>query len=40
MESFPKPPFPDQPQAMPGSTREMNPKPDHGETSYKGSGRL
>lgn len=40
MESFPKPPFPDQPQPMPGSTRAMDPKPDHGETSYKGSGRL
>jgi NAD(P)-dependent dehydrogenase (short-subunit alcohol dehydrogenase family) len=25
---------------MPGSTRAMNPRPDHGETSYKGSGRL
>lgn len=40
MESFPKPPFPDQPQPMPGATRDMDPKPDHGETSYKGSGRL
>lgn len=25
---------------MPGSEQEMNPKPDHGETSYKGHGRL
>ncbi|UYW27636.1 SDR family oxidoreductase [Methylorubrum extorquens] len=40
MESFPKPPFPDQPQPMPGGTNAMDPKPDHGETSYKGSGRL
>lgn len=40
MESFPKPPFPDQPQPMPGSTRAMDPTPDHGETSYKGFGRL
>ncbi|WP_411904246.1 SDR family oxidoreductase [Methylorubrum thiocyanatum] len=40
MESFPKPPFPDQPQPMPGATRDMDPKPDHGETSYKGAGRL
>ncbi|QDI79825.1 SDR family oxidoreductase [Methylorubrum populi] len=40
MESFPKPPFPDQPQPMPGATRDMDPKPDHGEASYKGSGRL
>lgn len=40
MESFPKPPFPDQPQAMPGATRAMDPRPDHGETSYRGNGRL
>ena len=26
--------------AMPGSTDKMNPRPDHGETSYKGSGKL
>jgi hypothetical protein len=25
---------------MPGSTEKMDPRPDHGETSYKGSGRL
>ena len=25
---------------MPGLAGKMNPKPDHGETSYKGSGRL
>ena len=36
----PKPPYPDQRQAMPGTTSEMNPRPDHGESSYKGSGRL
>ncbi|WP_147199096.1 glucose 1-dehydrogenase [Pantoea sp. MBD-2R] len=36
----PKPPFPEQPQQWPGSTNEMQPKPDHGETSYKGSGKL
>lgn len=40
MDAFPKPPFPDQPQPMPGSTAEMNPRPDHGEDSYRGSGRL
>ncbi|MER2268116.1 SDR family oxidoreductase [Methylobacterium oxalidis] len=40
MEQFPKPPYPEQQQAMPGSTAAMNPRPDHGETSYKGSGRL
>ncbi|MGI2034598.1 SDR family oxidoreductase [Rhizobium panacihumi] len=37
---YPSPPFEVQPQAMPGIVREMSPKPDHGEHSYKGSGRL
>jgi NAD(P)-dependent dehydrogenase (short-subunit alcohol dehydrogenase family) len=36
----PKPPFPTQRQPMPGSTGKMDPRPDHGEASYKGSGRL
>ena len=38
--SYPKPPFPDQPQSMPGRSDDMNPKPDYGEGKYKGSGRL
>jgi NAD(P)-dependent dehydrogenase (short-subunit alcohol dehydrogenase family) len=37
---YPKPPFPAQTQPMPGATDKMNPRPDHGETSYKGSGKL
>jgi NAD(P)-dependent dehydrogenase (short-subunit alcohol dehydrogenase family) len=37
---YPKPPFPKQPQPAPGLAKKMDPKPDHGETSYKGSGRL
>lgn len=37
---YPRPPFPDQPQSAPGLARRMDPKPDHGETSYTGSGRL
>jgi NAD(P)-dependent dehydrogenase (short-subunit alcohol dehydrogenase family) len=37
---YPKPPFPAQKQPMPGSTDAMQPRPDHGETSYKGSGKL
>ena len=37
---FPKPPFPEQKQAWPGLSSRMTPKPDHGEDSYKGSGRL
>ncbi|WP_312418210.1 SDR family oxidoreductase [Shinella sp.] len=36
----PKPPFEEQKQPFPGLAGEMTPKPDHGETSYKGSGRL
>src|SRR3954471_16281657 len=35
-----KPPFPEQQQPMPGSSAAMSPQPDHGEDSYKGSGRL
>ena len=36
----PEPPFPDQPQPQPGFTERMEPRPDHGGESYKGSGRL
>lgn len=34
------PPMPDQRQAPPGTTDAMDPRPDHGEESYRGSGRL
>lgn len=37
---YPKPPFPKQPQPVPGLAAEMDPRPDHGEESYKGSGKL
>src|SRR6185437_2845794 len=37
---YPKPPFQEQTQPWPGLAGKMNPKPDHGEKSYKGSGRL
>ncbi|HEX4781599.1 MAG TPA: SDR family oxidoreductase [Usitatibacter sp.] len=37
---YPKPPFPKQQQPWPGLCGKMDPKPDHGEASYKGSGRL
>ncbi|WP_158791998.1 SDR family oxidoreductase [Granulicella sp. L60] len=37
---YPKPPYPGQSQPWPGLAGKMNPRPDHGETSYKGSGRL
>jgi NAD(P)-dependent dehydrogenase (short-subunit alcohol dehydrogenase family) len=39
-EQYPKPPFPEQPQSAPGLVRKMEPKPDHGEDSYVGSGKL
>ncbi|WP_342641317.1 SDR family oxidoreductase [Rhodoligotrophos ferricapiens] len=38
--NFPKPPFDTPQQPVPGLTGAMKPKPDHGETSYRGSGRL
>jgi len=39
-KQYPRPPFPKQRQPSPGLARKMNPQPDHGEESYKGSGRL
>src|SRR5436305_9562295 len=36
----PKPPFKEQSQPWPGLASKMEPRPDHGEKSYKGSGRL
>ncbi|MBO1074078.1 SDR family oxidoreductase [Roseomonas marmotae] len=38
--AYPQPPQPEQQQQPPGYTNPMHPKPDHGEQSYKGSGRL
>ncbi|MBP0446302.1 SDR family oxidoreductase [Roseomonas sp. SSH11] len=38
--AYPRPPFPRQQQEWPGLASEMDPRPDHGETSYRGSGRL
>ncbi len=37
---YPQPPYPGQSQPWPGLASKMTPRPDHGETSYKGSGRL
>jgi NAD(P)-dependent dehydrogenase (short-subunit alcohol dehydrogenase family) len=37
---YPKPPFKEQSQPWPGLAQKMTPRPDHGETSYRGSGRL
>ena len=39
-EQYPKPPFKKQSQEWPGLASKMDPKPDHGEQSYRGSGRL
>jgi NAD(P)-dependent dehydrogenase (short-subunit alcohol dehydrogenase family) len=38
--SYPKPPFQRQKQDWPGLASKMTPRPDHGETTYRGSGRL
>jgi NAD(P)-dependent dehydrogenase (short-subunit alcohol dehydrogenase family) len=40
MTQHPTPPYPEQRQRPPGQTRDMRPIPDHGEKSYKGTGRL
>ncbi|PST82820.1 NAD(P)-dependent oxidoreductase [Pedobacter yulinensis] len=37
---YPAPPFKDQKQPWPGLAGKMDPVPDHGEKTYKGSGRL
>ncbi len=37
---YPKPPFRRQSQPWPGLAGKMDPRPDHGENSYRGSGRL
>ncbi|MGP3973603.1 SDR family oxidoreductase [Streptomyces sp. 8N114] len=39
-DKYPKPEFPQQEQTHPGDTEAMEPRPDHGEHSYRGSGRL
>ena len=40
LTKYPRPPFVKQPQEVPGLASKMDPIPDHGEESYKGSGRL
>lgn len=40
LTQYPQPEFSKQPQPVPGLASQMQPVPDHGETSYKGSGRL
>ena len=40
LAKYPKPPFPEQHQPWPGLASKMQPRPDHGESSYRGAGRL
>src|SRR3954470_9144760 len=40
IQKYPAPPFKSQSQPWPGLAGKMDPPPDHGETSYRGSGRL
>ncbi|MFR0673417.1 SDR family oxidoreductase [Enterobacterales bacterium AW_CKDN230030176-1A_HGKHYDSX7] len=40
LTQYPQPPFPAQPQNPPGLDKGMTPKPDCGEDSYKGFGRM
>src|SRR5512134_2346986 len=39
-DAGPRPEFPRQEQQGPGTEREMRPRADHGERSYRGHGRL
>src|SRR6267378_3180476 len=39
-DKYPKPPYKKQSQPWPGLASKMDPPPDHGETSYRGSARL
>ncbi|UEM06259.1 SDR family oxidoreductase [Skermanella rosea] len=40
LTQYPKPPFPQQRQEPPGLASKMEPRPDHGEKSYRGAGKL
>lgn len=39
-DKYPQPPYPEQKQEVPGVEEELRPKADHGEGSYRGSGKL
>src|SRR3954471_19965692 len=39
-DKYPRPPYKKQSQPWPGLAGKMDPRPDHGETSYRGAGRL
>ena len=40
LKQYPQPKFEEQPQSAPGLAQDMVPKPDHGELTYEGFGRL
>src|SRR6202047_2533187 len=40
VDKYPKSPYKKQSQPWPGLASKMDPRPDHGEESYRGSGRL
>ncbi|HZO95243.1 MAG TPA: SDR family oxidoreductase [Candidatus Baltobacteraceae bacterium] len=40
VDAYPRPPFPEQSQPWPGLASKMTPRPDHGERTYRGSGKL
>lgn len=40
LTQYPQPQFPKQPQTPPGTVHKLQPQADHGETTYKGFGRL
>jgi len=40
LTQYPQPEFPKQSQTAPGTVHDLQPKADHGESSYKGFGRL
>ena len=40
LEQYPTPPFEEQQQPIPGKENVMQPGADHGELTYRGSGKL
>jgi len=40
LTKYPQPPYSDEKQSAPGTEAEMQPKADHGETSYRGSRKM
>jgi len=40
LTKYPQPPYSNEKQSVPGTEADMQPKADHGETSYRGSGKM